>query len=604
MPRVSRAKDLLGRVDGLVDAYVAEGGQPGLAFGVVRHGELVHSGGRGVRAVLGPRGRGTVPDADTVFRIASMTKSFTGAAVLLLRDEGALALDDEAVRYLPALAGVRPPTADSAPLTIRTLLTMAGGFPTDDPWGDRQQGLPDAEFDALLAGGLSFAWSPGTAFEYSNLGYAILGRVVAAAGGAPYRDVITRRLLQPLGLASTGFEAFEVPADRLATGHVRRPHGWEPVPFDPHGAFAPMGGIFSTVGDLARWVGEYTDAFPPRDDPEGAHPLRRSSRREQQQPTRPYLSQLAWSAVDTPPMLRAASYGFGLVVDAHPRFGAVVGHSGGYPGFGSHMRWHPASGLGVVALGNGTYAPAFALTERILDALLRAELDARTSIAPGRRAPAEPGAWPETEAAAADVERLVHAWDDEAAARLFAPNVDLDEPLALRRARIEQIRARLGPLEPDPAAGVEHTSPAHRAWWLRGPGGRLRLEIRMTPQRPPLVQSLGLLPVPEPSEDLRRAVTVLRWSLNSTMAAVPPLLAFTDDVDRAALQRLLQAGAAWAGRVEIGDVVGGDGMSDTVLRLHGTRRDLLVGVRLATTEPPGPGGSPRVSGVSLRPASA
>ena len=273
-----------------------------------------------------------------------------------------------------------------------------------------------------------------------------------------------------------------------------------------------------------------------------------------------------------------------------PRFGAVVGHSGGYPGFGSHMRWHPASGSASSRWATGRYAPAFALTERILDALLRAELDARTSIAPGHRAPAEPGAWPETEAAAADVEGLVHAWDDEAAARLFAPNVDLDEPLALRRARIEQIRTRLGPLEPDPAAGVEHTSPAHRAWWLRGPGGRLRLEIRMTPQRPPLVQSLGLLPVPEPSEDLRRAVTVLRWSLNSTMAAVPPLLGFTDDVDRAALQRLLQAGAAWAGRVEIGDVVGGDGTSDTVLRLHGTRRDLLVGVRLATAEPPGPGG--------------
>src|SRR4051812_2037447 len=514
MRPVSRAADLsadlVDGVDAMVDAFAAERGQPGLAFGVVRDGELVLAGGRGVRAV---EGSWAVPDGDTVFRIASMTKSFTAAAILLLRDEGGLALDDEAVRYLPALAGVRPPTADSAPLTIRTLLTMAGGFPTDDPWGDRQQGLPDAEFDALLAGGLSFAWSPGTAFEYSNLGYAILGRVVAAAGGAPYRDVITRRLLQPLGLTSTGFEASEVPADRLAPGPVRGPHGGEPVPFDPYGAFAPMGGIFSTIRDLARWVGEYTEAFPPRDDPEGAHPLRRSSRREQQQPTRPYLSQLAWSAVDTPPMLRAASYGFGLVVDAHPRFGAVVGHSGGYPGFGSHMRWHPASGLGVVALGNGTYAPAFALTERILDALLRAELDARTSIAPGHRAPAEPGAWPETEAAAADVERLVHAWDDEAAARLFAPNVDLDELLALRRARIEQIRTRLGPLEPDPAAGVEHTSPAHRAWWLRGPGGRLRLEIRMTPQRPPLVQSLGLLPVPEPSEDLSRAVTVLRWSL-------------------------------------------------------------------------------------------
>jgi len=596
---VPRVTDLLRHVDDLVDAFAAEGGQPGLAFGIVRDGELVHAGGRGVRGV---EGSWAVPDADTVFRIASMTKSFTAAAVLLLRDEGALGLDDEAVGYVPALAGVRLPTADAAPLTIRTLLTMAAGFPTDDPWGDRQQGLPDAGLDALLAGGLSFAWSPGTAFEYSNLGYAILGRVVAAAAGAPYREVVTGRLLEPLGLTSTVFDAAQVPPERLAVGHVRRAGGWEPVPFDPYGAFAPMGGILSSVRDLARWVGEYTDAFPPRDDPEGDHPLRRSSRREQQQPSRPYLVHQAWSAVDAPPVLRAAHYGFGLVVESHPRFGAVVGHSGGYPGFGSHMRWHPASGLGVVALGNGTYSPAFLLTERLLDAVLTAELGrGPRSVAPGT-GPRDPAPWPATEAAAGDVERLVAGWDDDLAGRLFAENVDLDEPLATRRTRIEHAQELLGPLEPDPAAGVERTSPAHRTWWMRGPGGRLRLDIRMTPQRPPLVQSLGLLAVPEPSAELRRVVTVLRWSLNSTLAAVPPLLAFTEDVDRAALQRLLQAGAAWAGTVTIGDVVGGDGLNDTVLRLHGTRRDLLVGVRLATDDPPGPGGAPRVRGVSLRPA--
>jgi CubicO group peptidase (beta-lactamase class C family) len=591
--------DLVGGVDALVDTFAAEGGQPGLAFGVVRAGELVLAGGRGVRAV---EGSWAVPDADTVFRVASMTKSFTAAAILLLRDEGALALDDEAVRYVPALAGVRPPTADAAPLTIRTLLTMAGGFPTDDPWGDRQQGLSDAEFDALLAGGLSFAWSPGTAFEYSNLGYAILGRVVAAAAGAPYHRVITRRLLEPLGLASTVFEASQVPPERLAVGHVRRGGGWQPVPFDPYGAFAPMGGILSSVRDMARWVGEYTDAFPPRDDPEGGHPLRRSSRREQQQPTRPYLLQLAWTGVDRPPALRAASYGFGLVVDSSPRFGTVVGHSGGYPGFGSHMRWHPATGLGVVVLANGTYAPAYVLTERILDALLAGELDGAPRAGVRALVPEGGAPWPATEVAAADVERLVDAWDDELAARLFAENVDLDEPLAVRRARLEQLQELLGPFEPDPGAEVEHASPAHRSWWLRGPGGRLRLDIRMTPQRPPLVQSLALVPVPEPSTDLRRAVTVLRWSLNSTHAAVPPMLAFTESVDRGALQRLLQAGAAWAGAVTIGDVVGGNGFNDTVMRLHGTRRDLLVGVRLATSEPPGPGGAPRVSAVSLRPA--
>jgi CubicO group peptidase (beta-lactamase class C family) len=600
MPPVSE----IGAVERLVDAFWARGGQPGLAYGVVEGGRLVHGGGRGVAALprSGAPGAGRVPDADTVFRIASMTKSFTAAAVLLLRDEGALALDDEAVRYVPELAGVRAPTADAPAITVRSLLTMAAGFPTDDPWGDRQQGLPDDVFAELVAGGLRLAWTPGTSFEYSNLGYALLGRIVAAASGVPYAEFVTRRLLEPCGLASTCFEAGGVRTDRLAVGHVRSELGWRELPFDPHGAFAPMGGLFSSVRDLGRWVGEFTDAFPPRDDPEGTHPLRRASRREQQQPHRAYPPQVVWQSVDAPPVVRAASYGFGLVVDAHPRHGTLVGHSGGYPGFGSHMRWHPDSTLGVVVLANSTYAPAYVLAEQLLDVVLAA----RAAGVPAGRvvrgpAPAPRVPWPETEAAAAAVGRLLEAWDDDLAAGLFAENVDLDEPLAARRRRVEAIRELLGPLSPDPAAPVEHASPAHRSWWLRGPNGRLRVEIRLTPQRPPRVQTLALTPVLAPSPTLRRAVAMLRLSLNSSYPHVPELMALSPAVDRGALTRLLQAGAAWAGPVREAEVLAGDGELETSVRLAGARRDLVVGVRLALDGPPGPNGEPRVAGVTLRP---
>ncbi|HVN11375.1 MAG TPA: serine hydrolase domain-containing protein [Kineosporiaceae bacterium] len=603
---MSSTTSVFGGVEALVDAFATGVGQPGLAYGVIRDGELVHAGGRGWCAFPGSpaASAGRVPDADTVFRIASMTKSFTAAAILLLRDEGVLALDEEVLHHVPALSAVRLPTADSAPLTIRTLLTMAGGLPTDDPWGDRQQSMSEADFDALLAGGLSFAWAPGTAFEYSNLGYALLGRVVAAAAGVSYREAVTRRLLEPLSMRSTCFDAAEVPPERLAVGHARSTSGWDEVPFASHGAFAPMGGIFSSVRDLARWVGEFTDAFPPRDDPEVGHPLRRASRREQQQPHRAYLAQLAWSAIDRPPALRTAAYGFGLVVEDHPRYGTIVGHSGGYPGFGSHMRWHTGRGLGTVVLANGTYSLAFTLAERILDALLAEDTPRRrvsgvpvTGPAPGSGSP-----WAATRAAAAEVERLLVAWDDDAAAGLFAANVDLDEPLSVRRARIEHVRTVLGPLSPDPTDPVEHASPAHQAWWLRGPRGRLRVEIRLSPERPPRVQSLTLVPIPHPSADLRRALSMLIWSMNSANAAAAPPLDFTEDVDRAALQRLLQAGAAWAGRVAEGDVVAGDGWSEAAVLLRGARRDLVLGVALAISRPPGPDGAPRVAAVTLRPS--
>ena len=598
----------IGAVERLVDVHVTRGGQPGLAYGVVEDGLLVHAGGRGLCALPGSAApaAGRVPDADTVFRIASMTKSFTASAVLLLRDEGALALDDEAVRYVPELAGVRPPTLDAPPVTVRTLLTMAAGFPTDDPWGDRQQGLPDAAFAELVAGGLSVAWTPGTTFEYSNLGYALLGRVVTAAAGVPYAEFVTRRLLEPCGLASTVFEAGGVRADRLAAGHARAELGWREVPYDPYGAFAPMGGLFSSVRDLARWVGGFTDAFPPRDDPEGTNPLRRATRRELQQPHRAYAPQVVWQSVDEPPVVRAAAYGFGLVVDSHPRHGTLVGHSGGYPGFGSHMRWHPATGLGVVVLANGTYAPAYALAEQMLDAVLAARAAEGRAVRPGVTvrgpAPAPGRPWPATEAAAADVERLLASWDDDLARRLFAPNVDLDEPLTVRRRRIEAVRELVGPLSPDPTAPVEHASPAHRSWWLRGPGGRVRVDIRLTPQRPPLVQTLVVTAVPAPSAALRRAVAAVRWALNSALPQIPPLLALAPEVDRTALTRLLQAGAAWAGHVEEAEVLGGDGLTETTVRFAGRRRDLAVGVRLAVDAPPAPDGGHRVAAVTLRPS--
>jgi len=264
-------------VDAIAEEYQSRGGQPALAYGVVADGRLVHAQGLGERWVDGP-----APDEHTVFRIASMTKSFTAAAVLLLRDEGTLRLDDPAQDYVPELAGLRP-LAGPAPVTLRQLLTMTAGLPTDDPWGDRLQGQPLAEFAGFLAGGISLAWVPGTRFEYSNLGYAILGRVITAASGQDYTEFVRTRLFQPLGLTATGFGADEFPLQQLARGYQGKAGAWQELAMAPSGAFAPMGGIFSCVSDLARWVGGFLAAFVPGDEQAGGHhPLRIASRREMQ----------------------------------------------------------------------------------------------------------------------------------------------------------------------------------------------------------------------------------------------------------------------------------------------------------------------------------
>lgn len=576
--------------------FHSEGGQPGVAYGVVAGGELVHSGGLGVlRSDLD-----RVPDADTGFRIASMTKSFTASAILMLRDEGLLRLDDPAADHVPAMARLRGPTADSPAITVRHLLTMAAGFPTDDPWGDRQQGLPPAEFAELVGGGLSFAWAPGTAFEYSNLGYALLGLVVEHCSGMPYRDFVTERLLTPLGLTSTGFDASVVPAGRLASGYRRGSDaGWQEVPFDPYGAFAPMGGLFSTVRDVGRWIAGFTEAFPPRDDPEGPHPLCRASRRELQQPHRGLPAQLIWPSVDGVPAVRATGYGFGLLVEHDPVHGVIVGHSGGYPGFGSHMRWHPQTGLGVVVLGNATYTGAHRPAARMLSALLtgapRSPRRARRAGGPGsvgtahaRRPPAVPvqpppagdDAWAAARAARQAVELLVNTWDDDLAAALFADNVDLDRPLVQRRTELEQLRERLGALEPDPASPVDQPSPAQCAWWMQGPGGRVRLEILLTPQRPPRVQSLTVTPAPQPAQDLRAAAELVVGELAEPCPRWPDELPTDTDLDRGELTRMLRVASAWAGACDIVAVCSGDGEHHATFRLAGERADLTLTLAL------------------------
>jgi len=322
---------------------------------------------------------------------------------------------------------------------------MTAGFPTDDPWGDFLQGQPPGEFAELLAGGVSPAWAPGPRFEYSNLGYAILGRVIAAACGRDYVEVVRTRLFLPMEMTNTGFDAHEFRPDQLAHGYRGNAAGWQEVEMAPTGAFAPMGGIFSCVTDLARWVGGFLAAFQPEADPIGdPHPLRSASRREMQSahaaiPPAAFVRMPGGLAGGEPP-----NYGFGLFIEEDPVHGVIVQHSGGYPGFGSNMRWHRASGLGVIALANRTYAGPWVLAERILNALLK---EPRRSVGPvPAPGPAliHGGVWPQTLAARDEVMSLVANWDDAAAERLFADNVALDEPFSERRAAIATVRERIG----------------------------------------------------------------------------------------------------------------------------------------------------------------
>jgi CubicO group peptidase (beta-lactamase class C family) len=557
--------DALRAADAVADKFLEGKHIPGVAYGVVVGGALVHTRGIGTLRV----GEDAPPDADSVFRIASMTKSFTAASIVSLRDEGKLSLDDPIAEYVPELANLRGPTADSPTITVRHLLSMSAGLATDDPWGDRQQGLDLTAFSELLRGPLTFAWAPGTRFEYSNLGYGILGRLITNVVGAEYRDVVRDRFLRPLGMDSTGYLAEEVTHERLAHGYLWRDDEYLEEPMDPYGALGSMGGVFSSVRDLTRWVAFFTDAFPPRDDPEGAVPLSRSSRREMQQAQGAWLPSVILPSPDADAEIAAGGYGLGLFVEDSLQWGRIVRHSGGYPGFGSDMRWHPASGLGVVVLANHRYAPSSPLARDVMTSLLAAD------AVPARRIRATPA----LSAARVDVERLLAAWDDDIAARLFAMNVELDEPIVRRREAIDTVRTVHGALRPDPDLPEESQTRLHLAWWLSGGrGGRLRVEIRLSPESPPRVQTLGLTSVPEPSEPLRAVAAAIIEAVNAPGPVLPVVLDLGPAIDRAALARVVRIAGARFAPLTLGPAVAGEGGKSATWRLRSERGEVELAV--------------------------
>jgi CubicO group peptidase (beta-lactamase class C family) len=447
---------------------------PGLAYGVIVDGELSHSGGFGVRRV----GESAAPRADTVFRIASMTKSITAACVLLLRDDGLLALDDPVCKYVPQLEGLRLPTRDSAPVTVRHLLTMSAGFVEDDPWCDRHLSMSEPELDELLEGGIAFDWAPGLVFEYSNLGYGVLGRVVRQVAGMSAMDLATARLLRPLGMGDTVWEASSVPADRIAHGYRLEGDDWvEELPL-PSGALAPPGGLWTTIEDFARYVGFQLSAWPARDEPESG-PLRRSSAREMQQPER-----LCRAPNDTGPAIAVAGYGFGLLAGEHARDGRVVFHSGGLPGFGSHVRWLPDHGVGVAAFSNLTYSPMPRVVSEALDAL----------AATGGLIPRRPQPSLALLAARAAVLRLYDSWDDAVACDLAADNLFLDRSAEQRRQEFAELRAKYGRCIE--AAEMVAFGAMRGSWRLKCENGALDATIWLAPMMPPRIQVLSLSPVP------------------------------------------------------------------------------------------------------------
>ncbi len=360
--RKARLEAIRGKLDAAFDKAMAGQKVPGAVVGIVVGGELVYSRAAGVANV---ETKAPV-DVDTLFGIASITKTFTAEAVLKLRDEGKLGLDDPASRYVPELGAVALPTNDATPITLRHLLTHSAGLPRDaayDEWADTRE-ISEADMREAIPK-LVMIGPPGVESSYSNVGFSLLGLVIGKASGMRYRDYVARELLAPLGMTAAIWSDQSARNPKAATGYRLKKDALEPASFYHHGASEADGGLVVSMRDMARYAAFQLTAYPPR-DAQDTGPLRRASLREAHRTTVHTGLRVDQGEYG----VDASASGIGLAWHTYEDCDndAVAWHSGLISGFSSSIHLFPASGVALLLEANlaSTNRGAFSIPMRHL----------------------------------------------------------------------------------------------------------------------------------------------------------------------------------------------------------------------------------------------
>jgi CubicO group peptidase (beta-lactamase class C family) len=416
---------------------------------------------------------------ESLFRIASMSKAFTALAILKLRDAGKLSLDAPAETYVPEMRNWVYPTSDSPRITVRNLLTHSAGFVEDNPWGDRQQVMSEPEFTALLKSGVPFARAPGLEMEYSNLGYATLGRIFANVSGVRYQDYIRREIMAPLGMGSTGYDIFRSPQARRAIGYRWQGNAWVREPDMKDGAFGAMGGVETSANDYAKWVAFLLSGWPARDGAE-AKPIRRATVREIVSGANFASAALRNPAIGGTPCRQAVAYGMAWRVLDDCDLGRVVTHTGGYPGYGSVVILLPDKGVGIFAFSSRTYGGASLPAFRAALALQK------SGALEDRRLPTSPGL-----SAAYDAARAVWRAGEIGAAPL-ANNMLMDRDAAAWKSLLAGVKAEVGACAATEAITPVSAMEGRFSWTCEH--GRVAGRVQRAPSRAVTIQALEFAP--------------------------------------------------------------------------------------------------------------
>ena len=381
--------EVVNEIDSIYQDFLVKTKTPGVLYAIVNDGKVLHLNYQGYANIE----KNIRVDRDTRFRIASMSKSFTSLAIMKLKEEGKLDLNDPIVKFIPNII-IKKVSSNQPEITIRDLLRMTSGLPQDDPWADRCLHWSEEKlYDLLQSGDLIHSSKPGHIFEYSNLSYAILGLLITKISGQPYQQYIKKNIFVPLQMNDTTFEYSDVPKQKLARGYRfnEASQKFERQPLLHDGIFGAMGGLVTTIDDFIKYINFHQTAYSSQSDKvlndvckvstilemhnghifdtslenvkfdqlgntvlvsinEGPKKIEKTIRI----PPNMLFHRQSDKGLDD--LITKRFYGYGLRRD---EIGSSfsIGHAGGIPGYGSEFRMYPKSKLSLITFSNSTYGP-------------------------------------------------------------------------------------------------------------------------------------------------------------------------------------------------------------------------------------------------------
>ena len=340
-----------GAIRSYYEAGLRRNGILGSSLALVRNGQVVLRDDYGVQS----RSPDIAVDNNTTYHWASCTKTFTGIAIMQLRDRGLLSLDDPLIKYIPELAAVHDPFGPISQVTIRHVMSHSGGFRDATwPWHDDDkawQPFEPAQWSQIVAmlPYTEIAFAPGSRFSYSNLGVVFLGEIIERLSGDPYQVYMEKNVLRPLGMDRSYF-------DRSPYFLLKyRSHSWDlksgklsEDPFDFNtGITRSNGGLNAPVGDMLKYLGFLLGGQSDlAREAEYGVILKRASLEEMWKPLLPVTAEDEESRLGPNAQVAAS---FFVVTDGDLK---LIGHTGTQNGFKSRFFFDPKSRSGFIVAYN------------------------------------------------------------------------------------------------------------------------------------------------------------------------------------------------------------------------------------------------------------